>query len=83
MAPEYSDEARARKWQGTVILSVVVDETSRARNVKVVGALGWGLDQKAIDAVRKWRFRAGEKNGRPVAVQATVEVNFKLSHPKS
>lgn len=76
--PEYSEEARKVKIQGTVILYVEVDPTGHARNVRVVQSLGLGLDEKAIEAVSKWKFRPGYKDGRPVTVMATIEVNFRL-----
>jgi protein TonB len=76
--PEYSEEARKAKFQGTVVLFVVVDEKGNPRDLKVMRPLGLGLDQKAIEAVEKWKFKPGMKDGKPVAVQATIEVNFRL-----
>jgi protein TonB len=76
--PEYSEEARKAKFQGTVVLSIVIDEHGMPTNFKVIRPLGLGLDEKAIEAVQKWRFLPGKKDGRPVAVLATVEVNFRL-----
>lgn len=76
--PEYSEEARKAKFQGTVVLSVVVDEKGLPRDLKVLRPLGLGLDEKAIEAVTKWRFRPGYKDGKAVAVAATIEVNFRL-----
>jgi len=76
--PEYSEEARKAKFQGTVVLSIIVDDTGMPRNIRVSRPLGLGLDEKAIEAVLKWRFRPAYKDGRPVAVYATVEVNFRL-----
>jgi len=76
--PEYSEEARKAKYQGTVVLSVIIDATGKPTNLKVLRELGLGLDQKAIEAVQKWRFRPGTKDGKPVAVYATIEVNFRL-----
>jgi len=76
--PEYSEEARRAKWQGTVVLSVIVDELGRPRNIRVFHSLGLGLDQKAVDAVSQWRFKPGRKDGKPVPVIATIEVNFRL-----
>lgn len=76
--PEYSEEARKAKYQGTVVLYVVVDEKGMPKDIKVVRALGLGLDEKAVQAVEKWRFRPGYLNGKAVAVAATVEVNFRL-----
>lgn len=76
--PEYSEEARKAKWQGTVQLSVIVDEFGHPRDIKVAQSLGLGLDQKAIEAVQKWVFKPGMKDGKPVAVFATIQVTFHL-----
>jgi TonB family protein len=76
--PEYSDEARKAKFQGTVVLYVVVDSKGFARDIKVIRPLGLGLDQKAIEAVQKWKFRPGMKDGKAVNVEAQIEVNFRL-----
>src|SRR5437762_2229466 len=76
--PEYSEEARKAKYSGTVVLQLVVDPAGKARDIRVVRSLGLGLDEKAIEAVNKWRFKPGYRNGQAVAVQATIEVNFRL-----
>jgi periplasmic protein TonB len=76
--PEYSEEARKAKYSGTVLISLIVDPSGRAQNIKVVRSLGLGLDEKAMEAVAKWKFKPGMKNGQAVAVQATIEVNFRL-----
>jgi periplasmic protein TonB len=76
--PEYSEEARKAKWQGAVLLQVVVDEKGVPQDIKVVRSLGLGLDQKAIEAVQKWRFKPGLKDGKPVPVSANILVNFRL-----
>jgi TonB family protein len=76
--PEYSEEARKAKYQGTVVLMIIVDEHGLPQNIRVIRPLGLGLDEKAIEAVQKWRFRPAMKDGRPVKVEATVEVNFRL-----
>ena len=76
--PEYSEEARKAKYAGTVVLQLIVDVTGKAQSVKVVRSLGLGLDENAIQAVNKWKFRPGYRNGQPVAVVATIEVNFRL-----
>ncbi len=76
--PEYSEEARKAKFQGTVMLAIVVDTDGKAKNIRVVRPLGMGLDEKAVEAVGKWRFKPGQKDGRPVPVMANVEVNFRL-----
>ena len=55
-----------------------LDEKGQPRDLKVVRPLGLGLDQKAIEAVQKWRFKPGLKDGRPVSVSAQIEVNFRL-----
>jgi periplasmic protein TonB len=76
--PEYSEEARQAKYQGTVVLWVVIGPDGHARDIRISRALGMGLDQKAMEAVRKWRFEPALKDGHPVAVQVNVEVNFRL-----
>jgi periplasmic protein TonB len=76
--PEYSEEARKAKYSGTVLLSIVVDASGFPRDIHVIRSLGLGLDEKAIEAVARWRFRPGMKAGHPVATQAEVEVNFRL-----
>jgi TonB family protein len=76
--PQYTEEARAAKYQGTVLLSVVIGADGLAHDAQVIQALGLGLDQNAIDAVSQWKFQPGTKDGQPVPVMATIEVNFKL-----
>ncbi len=76
--PEYSEDARKAKYSGTVLLSVIIDEHGLTRDIKVIRPLGLGLDEKAIEAVQKWKFRPAMKGGKAVAVQANIEVNFRL-----
>ena len=76
--PEYSESARAAKIAGTVLLYIVVQPDGHASDIRVVRSLEPSLDQKAIEAVGRWRFRPGVKDGMPVPVQATIEVNFRL-----
>jgi TonB family protein len=76
--PEYSEEARKAKYQGTCVLWLIVGPDGKPRDVKVARALGMGLDQKAIEAVRNWKFQPAMEDGKPVAVQINVEVNFRL-----
>jgi TonB family protein len=76
--PEYSEEARKAKYQGTVLLYIEVDGNGKATNIKVARSLGLGLDEKAIEAVKQWKFKPGYKDGKPVTVAATIEVNFRL-----
>ena len=76
--PEYTEEARAAKLQGTVLLYVQVSPGGQAINMRVLHALGMGLDEKALECVAKWRFQPGMKDGQPVTVEAQIEVNFRL-----
>jgi len=76
--PEFSEEARKAKYQGTVVLWVIVGTDGRTHEIRVQRSLGMGLDEKAMEAVRVWRFEPARKNGQPVAVQVNVEVNFRL-----
>ena len=76
--PEFSEEARKAKYQGTCTLMIVVAADGRPTNIRVVGSLGMGLDEKAIEKVRTWRFEPGEKDGHPVNVEMAVEVDFHL-----
>jgi TonB family protein len=76
--PLYSDQARNAKLQGNVLVQLVVDEHGLPRQIRVMRSLGMGLDEKAVEAVQRWRFRPGMKDGHAVSVQATIEVNFRL-----
>jgi periplasmic protein TonB len=76
--PEYTEEARRAKTQGTCVLWLIVDQQGHTRDIKVVRSLGYGLDAKAIEAVKQWTFDPAKKDGQPVNVQITVEVGFHL-----
>ena len=76
--PEYSEKARKADYQGTCVLSLVVGPDGNPHNIKVTQSLGMGLDEKAIEAIRRWKFEPGRKDGHPVAVQINVEVTFLL-----
>jgi protein TonB len=76
--PEYTEEARNAKTQGTCVLWLIVDDQGRPRDIRVVRGLGFGLDARAMDAVKQWRFQPAMKDGHPVNVQISVEVGFKL-----
>jgi TonB family protein len=77
-APDYSKEAREAKFQGTCVLSLIVGADGNPRDIKVLKSLGKGLDEKAIDAVKTWKFEPATKDGVPVAVQIAIEVDFRL-----
>ncbi len=79
--PEHSEEARAAGLEGTVLMSLVIDAEGAPTQIRVVRSLGMGLDEKAMEALAKWKFRPGMKDGRPVAVIANVEMNFRLLKP--
>lgn len=76
--PEYAEEARQEKFQGTCVLWLVVSSDGRPRDIRVSRSLGHGLDEKAIEAVKRWRFEPAHKDGKPVAVMVNVEVTFRL-----
>ena len=76
--PSYTDEARRRAIEGDVELEIVVRQDGSVGNVKVTRTLGAGLEQKAVDAVRQWRFEPARRQGAPVEVVVDVSVEFKL-----
>jgi protein TonB len=76
--PEYTDEARTAKRQGVCTLWLIVDAAGRPHDIRVVHGLGFGLDAKAMEAVQRWRFDPALKDGKPVTVQISIEVEFKL-----
>lgn len=76
--PGYSEEARLAALQGTVVLSMVIGEDGMAHDIAVTRSLGMELDDRAITAVSQWKFVPGTRDGQPVPVIATIEVNFRL-----
>ncbi len=76
--PPYSEEARKAKYQGTVVLWIIVDAQGNVTDIRVVKPLGLGLDEKAVETVHTWKFKAAMRNGIPVAVRVGVEVTFRL-----
>jgi periplasmic protein TonB len=76
--PEFSDEARRAKFQGVCVVSLVVDAKGNPQRVQVIRHLGMGLDQKAISAVKQYKFKPATLQGRPVPVEVNVEVNFRI-----
>ena len=65
--PEYTEDARKAKLQGTVMLRIEIDARGQVRNFAVLHSLGLGLDERAVESVRRWRFRPGYANGKPAA----------------
>jgi TonB family protein len=76
--PQYSDKARKAKYQGVCVVALIVGADGAPRDVKVVQAIGRGLDAKAVEAVQQWKFEPAMKDGQPVAVAINVEVTFRL-----
>jgi len=76
--PAYSEEARKAKYQGTVVLWIIVDASGGVIDCRVVKPLGLGLDEKAVETVKTWKFKPALKNGTPVPVRVMVEVSFRL-----
>jgi len=80
--PEYSDEARRERVEGVVTLAVIVTSAGDVATVRVIKSLGHGLDEKAMEAVRQWKFKPATKDGVPVSVQIAIETSFHVYHPK-
>lgn len=76
--PEFSDEARRAKYQGVCLVSLIVDASGHPQNIHIVRRLGMGLDEKAEEAVRQYLFKPAYYQGKPVPVQISVEVNFRI-----
>jgi len=76
--PQYTEDARIAQYQGTAVLSIEVGVDGIAHNIRVIRALAFGLDQKAIEAINQWKFKPATKDGQPVKTEAQVEVNFRL-----
>ena len=76
--PEYSEEARIARLQGTVVVQVVIGTDGVAGDARILRGLGLGLDEQAIEAIGQWQFKPGVKDGQPVPVAATIEVNWHL-----
>jgi TonB family protein len=76
--PEYTEPARALRLQGTSVLWFVLDENGIPSRIRIVRPLGVGLDDRAVEAVRTWKFNPATLDGHPVPVQVNVEVNFRL-----
>jgi protein TonB len=76
--PEFSEEARKAKYQGVVVLNIIVGTDGKVHNPRVVRSLGMGLDEKAVEGVKTWKFDPSKKDGRTVAVEMNIEVTFNL-----
>lgn len=76
--PEFSEEARRAQFQGTLVLSIVLDKTGNVSRIRIVRPLGMGLDEQAAETVKTWRFKPATKDGEPVAIEMNIEVAFHL-----
>jgi TonB family protein len=76
--PQYTQEARDAGIEGTVMLTVEISEEGMPDTIEIKSGLDPGLDRNAVDAVEQWLFKPGEKDGKPVRVAATIEINFRL-----
>ena len=76
--PEYTQQALEAGLEGTVVLGVEVGADGSAHDIRVMRRLGAGLDEKAVECVRLWKFDPATRDGKPVAVKATIEMNFRL-----
>jgi periplasmic protein TonB len=76
--PQYSEEAKRAKYQGVCVVSLIVDAQGNPQRVQVIRHLGKGLDQKAVEAVKQYRFKPAMLHDEPVAVKVNIEVNFRL-----
>ena len=76
--PQYSEEARKARYQGTVVLEAIVRKDGTVDILRVIRSLGFGLDENAQKALKMWRFRPGMMNGQPVDISLNIEVNFNL-----
>ena len=76
--PEYSDEARKARHQGTIVLWIIVGPDGSTHDIRVRRSLGMGLDEKAIAAVSTWKFEPARRNGVAIAVEVNIEITFRL-----
>jgi len=77
-SPEYTESARQARIEGVVLLYAEIGTDGRAHHIRVIRALGYGLDQKAVETLRRWRFEPALRDGVPVAAPATIEIPFHL-----
>lgn len=76
--PPYAEQARQARYPGAETLLVVIDQTGAVTNIRITTPLGMGLDQKAVNAAKKWRFDPAVKDGQPVAVEIEMKMDFHL-----
>jgi protein TonB len=76
--PEFSEEARKAKVAGNVVVDLIVDEQGRPTHIRVLQGIGMGLDEKALEAVRQYRFKPATEDGKPVRVELQVDVRFDI-----
>jgi periplasmic protein TonB len=76
--PEFSDEARRAKYQGVCVVAIIVDAQGNPQRIQVVRHLGMGLDEKAVEAVKQYKFKPAMLQGKPVPVEVNIEVNFRI-----
>ena len=76
--PEFSEDARRQNFQGSVSIKLIVDSQGNPQDVRLLSHLGMGLDEKAIEAVRQYRFRPAMYQGHAVSVQIVIDVDFHL-----
>jgi periplasmic protein TonB len=76
--PQYTEEARDAKLEGAVELSSTIGTDGVPSDIKVLRELGMGLDEKAVECLRQWRFKPATSHTEPVATKATVQINFRL-----
>ncbi len=78
---QFTDDARRANYQGICLISLIVDAQGNPQNVRVARPLGMGLDEKALEAVRQYKFKPALKDGKtPVPVMVTIEIDFRLIH---
>ncbi|HJT54244.1 MAG TPA: energy transducer TonB [Candidatus Angelobacter sp.] len=76
--PDFSEEARHARYQGIVVMHIVVDTSGNVSDIRIDRALGRGLDENAVDAVKKWKFSPATRDGQPVSVAMAIEISFNL-----
>lgn len=76
--PDYSEQARKKKIRGDVQMSLIIDTAGVPQDVTVIHGLGGGLDEKAVEAVKQYRFRPATRDGHPVPMKLHINVNFQI-----